>query len=569
MLFASGFILISYGFVNIPASRDFKLARNMDIFFSMIREISLFYVDDTEAEKLIENGIAGVLHGLDPYTTYIPESEKENYTSMTTGKYGGIGALIRQIGEFVIIIEPHENFPAQKSGLLAGDIIIGIDGESTKGLLVNEVSELLKGAPKSKIEITIKRNGEPYPITKKIIREEIKIDNVAFYGIAGNNTGYIKLNGFTQNAHQEVKEALNDLKRTYGIESVILDLRGNPGGLLMEAVNITNIFVEKGEDIVSTRGKLKQWDHTYSARGNPVDPDIAVVILTGRSSASAAEIVAGAVQDLDRGVLIGQRTFGKGLVQTTRQLSYNAQLKITTAKYYTPSGRCIQAMDFSTDNGVTYIPDSLISEFRTKNGRTVYDGGGIMPDIEIKEVRPGPIVINLYTRNHIFNFATLYAAKNPDIPPVSSFEISDEDYQHFIDFLNNENFDYKTQTEENLDQLINSARQEKYYDISSDLFIELKDRIIEDKQNDLEKYKKDIKSLLKEEIASRYYYQKGRIEASLTSDPCLEKAIEILHNKALYNAILDGSIIHANEKARESLIFSNATGNGYCDQVSC
>ena len=319
-------ILISFSFASVPASRDFQLTRNMDIFFSMIREISLFYVDDTEPEKLIENGIRGVLQGLDPYTTYVPESERENYATMTTGRYGGVGALIRQVGEFVMIIEPYENFPAQKAGFRAGDIITGINGESTKGLLVNEVSELLKGQPKSKIEITVQRKGETEPVTKELTREEVKIDNVAWYGIVEEGIGYIQFNGFTENAHLEVRDALRELKGNHGAKSVILDVRGNPGGLLMEAVNVANIFVGKGEEIVSTRGKVTQWDHTYRARNKPHYPDIPMVILTGRSSASAAEIVAGAVQDLDRGIVVGQRTFGKGLIQTTRQLSYNSQL---------------------------------------------------------------------------------------------------------------------------------------------------------------------------------------------------------------------------------------------------
>ncbi len=561
--------MLTYGFVNISANRDFQLARNMDIFFSMIREISLFYVDDTEPEKLIESGIAGVLRGLDPYTSYIPESEKENYATMTTGRYGGIGALIRQIGEYVMIIEPYENFPAQKSDLRAGDIIIAIDGKSTKGFLVNEISELLKGQPQSKISITIQRNGEPDPIIKEITREEVKIDNVAWHGTVADKIGYIQFNGFTENAHREVRDALKDLKRKHGIESVILDVRGNPGGLLMEAVNVTNLFVEKGQDIVSTRGKLKQWDHTYRARNNPLDPDIPVVILVGRSSASAAEIVAGALQDLDRGVVLGQRTFGKGLIQTTRQLSYNAQLKITTAKYYTPSGRCIQAMDFSNDSGIGYTPDSLINDFRTEGGRIVYDGGGIMPDIVIEEERPGPVVINLYTRNHIFNYATLYAASNPEIPPVSSFKISDEEYRDFIDFLEKENFDYHTQTETRLKELLNTARQEQYYDLSSDIFKELEERIRHDKKNDFETYKDDIKALLREEIASRYYYQRGRIEASLTGDPYLEKAIEILNNRTIYNSILEGSMIHTSKQEKKDLTVFGQPVIRFYNQVNC
>ncbi len=548
LIIASFIILLSFGFINISKTQDFQLARNMDIFFSMIREISLFYVDDTNPEKLIENGIMGVLKGLDPYTTYIPESEKDNYATMTSGRYGGIGALIRQIGDYVMIIEPYENFPAQKSGLRAGDIITSINGKSTKGLLVNEVSELLKGQPQSIIELTIKRNGENNPIIKKITREEVKINNVAWYGVVEDGIGYIQFNGFTENAHVEVRDALRNLKNDHGIHSVILDVRGNPGGLLMEAVNVTNLFVEKGQEIVSTRGKVKQWDFSYRARNNPVDKDIPVIILVGRSSASAAEIVAGALQDLDRGIVIGQRTFGKGLIQTTRQLSYNAQLKITTAKYYTPSGRCIQAMNFVEDGGVAYISDSLINEFRTKNGRIVYDGGGIMPDIEIVEEKTGPIVVNLFTRNLIFNYATLYAERNPEIPPVSSFKISDHEYKDFITFLDEQNFDFQTQTETSLKQLISISKQENYFDLSKDILEELEKRIATEKLNDIEKYKKDIKALLREEIASRYYYQKGRIEASLYDDPFLSKAIGILNNKEIYNSILDGTHIYSGKK---------------------
>ncbi len=562
-------ILISFSFASVPASRDFQLTRNMDIFFSMIREISLFYVDDTEPEKLIENGIRGVLQGLDPYTTYVPESERENYATMTTGRYGGVGALIRQVGEFVMIIEPYENFPAQKAGFRAGDIITGINGESTKGLLVNEVSELLKGQPKSKIEITVQRKGETEPVTKELTREEVKIDNVAWYGIVEEGIGYIQFNGFTENAHLEVRDALRELKGNHGAKSVILDVRGNPGGLLMEAVNVTNLFVGKGEEIVSTRGKVTQWDHTYRARNKPHYPDIPMVILTGRSSASAAEIVAGAVQDLDRGIVVGQRTFGKGLIQTTRQLSYNSQLKITTAKYYTPSGRSIQSMDFSNNDAISYIPDSLINEFRTKNGRVVFDGGGIMPDIEITETRPAPILINLYTGNHIFNFATWYASENPSISPPSSFKISDEGYIDFIDFLEKEKFDYQTQTEIHLNQLINSAKQEKYYEISSELFTELKEKIQQDKNQDLKTFKDDIKALLREEIISRYYFQKGRIEASLEGDPAVEKAIELLKNRLLYNSILDGTLIHAENKNQDDFLVSGRLTRALQNQISC
>lgn len=536
-------LIITAGLLTVSATRDFRLARNMDIFFSMIREISIFYVDETDPEVLIERGISGVLDGLDPYTTYIPESEKENFATMTTGRYGGVGALIRQVGDHVVIIEPYENFPAQKSGLRSGDIIIEINGVSVKGRLVNEVSEMLKGQPGSNISITVKRESENSLVTKELTREEIKINNVTWAGTVTDGVGYIQLNGFTENAHREVREALDRLKKESEITSLILDVRGNPGGLLMEAVSVSNLFVDKGEEIVSTKGKVRQWDQTYRARNNPADTEIPLVVLTARSSASAAEIVAGAMQDLDRGVVVGQRTFGKGLIQTTRQLSYDAQLKITTAKYYTPSGRSIQAMNFSDDGASAAIPDSLINEFRTKNGRVVYDGGGIMPDILIEEERPSAILVNLYTQNHIFNYATLYASRNPEIPSARDFVLSDDDYQDFLEYLDQNRFEYQTQTEANFRQLVSTAKRENYYEHSESLFNELKERIKLDKTRDFKLYRKEIKRLLEEEIVSRYYYQKGRVEASLKGDPYIDKALDILQNKQLYDSILGGSVV--------------------------
>lgn len=541
----TGILILSVGFMNVSNKRDFELAKNMDIFFSLIREVSLFYVDDTNPQKLIENAISGVMEGLDPFTTFIPETEKDNYATMTTGRYGGIGALIRQVGDHVIIADPYENFPAQKAGLRAGDIITSIDGKSTRGQHVSQVSDMLKGQPKSVIRITVQRSGESDQITMQIIREEVKIDNVAWYGKIAGDIGYIQFNGFTENAHQEVRNALNDLKNNHGISKLILDVRGNPGGLLIEAVNVTNLFVEKGQDIVSTKGKVEQWDHTYRARNKPIDPEIPIVVLVGSSSASAAEIVAGAIQDLDRGIIIGQRTFGKGLIQTTRQLSYDSQLKITTAKYYTPSGRCIQSLDFSNDKGFISIHDSLINEFSTKNGRKVFDGGGIRPDIQVVEEKASPLLINLYSRNFIFDFATEFASKYPSIPPIQDFGIDDRQYSEFMEFLESKNFEFQTLTETHLAQLIKTAREEQYYESSRSAFDALEKKIAHDKDKDLENHRDEIKLLLREEIASRYYYQKGRIEASLQGDPNLEKAIEVLNDMSLYNSILKGDLNYA------------------------
>jgi len=475
---------------------------------------------------------------------------KDSMTSMFNfGSWVLFNGLMREIFRHIYVLIIGKFFPIAQAGFYtqARDF----ERKITTGISMSvvEVSDLLKGAPKSKIEITVQRGGNSAPVTRIVEREEVRINNVAWYGEVEEGIGYIQFNGFTEDAYQEVKDALIDLKENYGIESLILDVRGNPGGLLIEAVNITNLFVDKGQEIVSTRGKVKQWDHVYKARNNPVDAKIPLVILVGRGSASASEIVAGAIQDLDRGLVIGQRTFGKGLIQTTRQLSYNAQLKITTAKYYTPSGRSIQAYDFTEEGGVAY-PDSLISEFKTLNGRKVFDGGGINPDIEVMEERPAPIVINLYTGNHFFNYATRFKEMNETIPAISEFVITDDEYRRFIEYLESEEFDYETQTEERFRQLVMTAKQEKYFDPLQDMFTSLEDKIAHDKENDLEKFKKEIKNLLREEIISRYHYQKGRAEASLNDDAYLKKAIDVLNNKILYNSVLDGKQIYASDEAK-------------------
>ncbi len=537
----AGIILLgsSFGFVYIN-DRDFKIAKNLDIFYTLFRELNLYYVDETDPEKLIDAGIDGMLKSLDPYTTFIPESEMADFTFMTTGEYGGIGALIRKGGNMTIISEPYEGFPAFKSGLRAGDTIVSVDGKSTVDKTVSEVSEMLKGTPNTSIKVGIKRYGEPETIKKSIVREKITIKNVPYYGVVDNKAGYIKLSNFTKDAGKEVRDAMINLEKK-GITSVILDLRGNPGGLLIEAVNVANVFVGKNHEIVSTRGKVKQWDNTYETSENAVDTTIPMVVLVDRGSASASEIVAGSLQDLDRAVIVGQRTFGKGLVQTTRPLSYNTELKVTTAKYYIPSGRCIQAIDYShrnPDGSVGYIPDSLISAFKTRNGRTVFDGGGISPDVNAEDFTPSQIIISLYTKNLIFDYATIYAAKNSTIPSLDSFKFSENDYTKFVDFLKNKDFDYTTNSYTKLEELIKVAKQEKYYDQAKNEFEALKVKLAHDKTKDLMNFKDEIENLLVEEIASRYYYQEGRIRVSLEHDIQLNKAFEVLNNPEKYFTLL-------------------------------
>ncbi len=529
----------------------FEISRNLDIFATLFRELNIYYVDDTKPGELMKKGIDSMLESLDPYTNYIPESEIEDYRFMTTGQYGGIGALIGQRNDEVLITDPYEGFPAQKADLRAGDVIVELDGKSIKGKKYDEISKLLKGQPKTPVKITVKREGEPNLIEKNIMREEIKISSVPYNGILDGDIGYIRLTGFTENAGAEVKNALTTLQSKTPLKGVVLDLRSNPGGLLNEAVNIVNIFVNKGVEVVSTKGKAKEWDKEYRALNNPVDTDVPVAVLVNSSSASASEIVSGSIQDLDRGIVIGQRTFGKGLVQTTRPLSYNSQLKVTTAKYYTPSGRCIQALDYShrnEDGSVGKIPDSLITQFKTKSGRVVFDGGGVMPDYVTDLRMLSPISQSLVTKYLIFDYATRYRSTHASIPTAKEFHISDAEYNEFTTWLSSKDYDYTTKSEKLLDDLKTSAEKEKYMETASQEYNALKKKIMHDKNADLQKFKSEIKEMLESEIVSRYYFQNGQVEASFDNDPEIKKAVEALKNKTEYSTIMANSMASKKEK---------------------
>ncbi|MCK4919866.1 MAG: S41 family peptidase [Bacteroidales bacterium] len=531
-----------FGFIK-TSDKDFNIVKNLDVFYSLFRELNLFYVDETDPEKLIEAGIKSMLESLDPYTVYIPESDMDDFSFMTTGKYGGIGAIIRRSGDYVIIAEPYEGSPSVLAGLRAGDKIISVDNFSTKGKELSEVSEKLKGDPDTEVKLVIQKPGKKKEEKVKLIRKEIQIDNVSYSGMLEQKTGYIRLSGFTMGAGNEVKEAFIKLKRE-GVEKLILDLRGNPGGLLLEAVRVSSLFVPKGELIVSTHGKVRQWDQEYHTSTEPLDTEIPIVVLVSRSSASASEIVAGALQDLDRAIIVGQRTFGKGLVQTTRNLKYNSQLKVTTAKYYIPSGRCIQALDYShrnEDGSVGHIPDSLITKYTTKNGRVVYDGGGIHPDVSDTSEMLSQLSLQLYVKNIIFDFATDYVVKNPDAPDVSGFSITDSEYERFKEFVISKDFNYQTRSEEKLNDLIKAAKSEKYYNISETEILALKEKLKHDNNKDLNVFKDEIISFLNEEIISRYYFQKGRIMHSIEGDKTIGKSIEIITNKQKSKQILTGS----------------------------
>ena len=520
---------------------DFKLVKSLEIYYTLFRELNMFYVDETDPEKLVESSIDGMLENLDPYTTFIPESDQETFNFMTTGEYGGIGALIRRSGDYAIIAEPYKGFPAEKNGLKAGDTIINIDGESMKGKEISYISEQLKGTPGTSVKIILKRINTEKEIEKILEREKININNVPYYGMIDQEIGYIRLANFTTDAAKEVKKALSELEEEHQLSGLVVDVRGNPGGLLIESVDIASLFVEYGQEIVSTKGRVNQWDYVYKTRSSPIDTKIPLVVLVNRASASASEILAGSMQDLDRGIIIGQRTYGKGLVQTTRNLAYNSKLKVTTAKYYIPSGRCIQALDFTNrneDGSVGAIPDSLISEFTTKNGRKVYDGGGILPDIETKPVNLSQFSISLFTQNIIFDYATLYSSRHDSIPPVTDFIITDEIYNDFKNYVFKRNFTYSTRSEESLKKLIETARQEKYYDLADSEFTALEEKLTHDNTKDLFHFKDEISYLLKQEIVSRYYYQWGSMEAAIENDVEIGKAIEVLKDPKLYNSLL-------------------------------
>ncbi len=535
--------VISLGF----ADNFFEISKNLDIFSSLYKELNIYYVDKTDPGDLMKIGIDAMLESLDPYTTYIPESEKEDFEFMTTGQYGGIGAIITKNGDWVLVSEPYEGFPADKAGLIAGDKFIEIAGESAKGKSTEDISKVLKGEPNTGVKVLIEREGFEKPFEVEIIREEIKLNSVPYYGLISDSIGYIKTRSFTRNISKEVIDAFKDMKANSVLKGLVLDLRGNPGGLLNEAINMANIFIDRGQEIVYTKGKIKDWDKSYKARYEAIDTNIPLVVLINRSSASASEIVSGAIQDLDRGVVIGQRSFGKGLVQQTRKLSYNAQMKLTTAKYYIPSGRCIQALDYSNrdeDGSVGKVPDSLRTEFKTlKNERSVFDGGGITPDITIDPEKFSNILTSLISKRHIFNFANEYRRNNESIDDAKSFVISDDVYSQFKQYLNDKEYEYETKTEKAIKKLEKDAEGEKYLSELQEQLEVLGSRMEESKNNDIERFKSEISELLEMEIVTRYFYQKGKIETTLKHDEEIAKAIDVLDNMELYDAILRGDSI--------------------------
>ena len=522
----------------------FEVSKNLDIFTTLYKELNTYYVDELNPNTLIQAGVDDMCNSLDPYTDYITEENMADYRTQTTGRYGGIGAVIGTRGDWVTITDPYDGFPAARAGLRAGDKVISIDGKAAKKLASDDVSRMLKGKAGTNVVVKVARldaTGKEKEETYTLTREEIKIKNVPYYGTIGKDIGYIRLTGFTEKASTEVRNALNLLIAKNKIKGLVLDLRGNPGGLLNEAINIANVFVDKNIEIVSTKGKTDDQNKQYPTLNDPVDTKLPMTILVDGGSASAAEIVTGSMQDLDRAVIIGQRTYGKGLVQSTHSLPYNAKLKITTAKYYIPSGRCIQAINYADrakDGSVKRKPDSLKVAFKTIGGRTVYDGVGIDPDIKIEPEKLSQIGIALITKNLMFDFATEYRAKNESIGSAKNFQLSDKEYDEFVAYVNKQGFSYETHSEKIIDALKETAEKEKTFGAISEDYETMKKAMMHDKTKDLYKEKKQIKGILEEEIASRYTLNAGRIEASFKNDEEIAKAVEVINDEAKLKSIL-------------------------------
>ena len=516
--------------------RYFQIVKSLDVFTTLFKEVNAYYVEEINPTELMKIGIDAMLSSLDPYTDYIPEDDIEDYRTMTTGEYGGIGAVIEKKGGINTVVMPYKNAPAARSGLLIGDQILKINNIALSGKKAYEISNLLKSQINAQITLEIKRMNRPEVFEISLATEKIVIKNVPYAGLVKAGVGYIKLTDFTTNAGKEVGEALKELTQQ-GVSKLILDLRGNPGGLLDEAINVSNIFIPKGAEIVSTKGKLEEWTKVYNTKNQSIDAKIPLVVLIDERSASAAEIVAGVVQDYDRGVLVGRKTYGKGLVQQTRPLAYNAQLKVTTAKYYIPSGRCIQAIDYST-KGTAKIADSLKSTFRTKSGRAVLDGGGVDPDILIDPSKFALVSYRLKQKNLIFNYATKYYFDHDTLASARDFELSELEFQQFLAWLENQSFDYQTPLEIKLEQVLDLAKAGARSEQVHQSIIELNALLQSEKKKDLIHYESEIKQLLEQDIVSRYFFQEGIIEASFDTDLDILKAVEILEDTESYDGIL-------------------------------
>ena len=544
------FTLVGSSFLSLSFVEDyfFEVTKNLDIFTNVFRNINVYYVDSLQPGDLMKKGIDAMLRSLDPYTVYIPESDIEDYRmTHISSEYGGIGALVHQRNGDIEISDVYEGFPAQKSDVRIGDKIVSVNGNSTTNRKVDDITEYMKGQKGTSVKLVLKREGVSLPIEKTIVRDEIKFNNVPYYGMLDETTGYIKLSQFLENSADEVKAALVALKQNQKLKGVIFDLRGNGGGLLKESVDIVNLFVDKNQKIVSQKGKIREMNIDYFANKIAIDPEIPITVLVDRGSASASEIVTGAIQELDRGVIVGQRSFGKGLVQQTYNLSYNTLLKVTIAKYYTPSGRCIQALDYThrnSDGSVYKVPDSLITEFKTKNGRSVFDGSGIFPDIYTDPDYYSNVTLSLFTNYIFYDYANKYFREHSTVLAPKEFRLTEDEYNDFIRFAEGKKYDYTDKSEKKLQDLKHAAEKDKHYTAIQNEFTALEKRMSDYKKNDLKNHHDEIKSILESEIISRYYYQKGRLEAGFKYDPDIKKATLLLNDQALYKSILKGEGIY-------------------------
>ena len=545
-------VLITVAFFSFKSGddRNFQIAKNLDIFNSIVKELDMFYVDTIDPNKTIREGIDNMLYSLDPYTVYYPENDQDELEMMVKGSYGGIGSLIRYNpkSKYTVIAEPYEGMPAAESGLKAGDLLLEIDGKDLKGN--SDVSTLLRGQVGTSFKLKVQRPGVKEPLEFNIVRRSIQMPTIPYYGVMDGQVGYINLSSFSGNPSKDFKKAFLDLKKQ-GITSLVIDLRNNGGGLLDQAVEIVNMFVPRGKTIVTTKGKIKQASNTYKTLREPLDTDIPIAVLVNSGTASSSEILSGSLQDLDRAVIVGNRTYGKGLVQVPRSLPYGGNLKITTSKYYIPNGRCVQAIDYAhrnEDGSVARIPDSLTTVFHTAAGREVRDGGGVSPDIEVKQERLPNILFYLVRDNLIFDYATDYCLKHPAIASAKEFELTDADYEEFKNKVKGADFKYDQQSEKILNTLKEAAEFEGYMKDASDEFKALENKLKHNLDRDLDYFSKDIKKMIAEEIIKRYYYQEGAIIQQLKDDKDLDEAVKVLTNPERYQQILSVTAVTAKKE---------------------